>query len=75
MVLIGCERVLVLGRPCEPFLGLVTLYHRRQEFARIGFIIDGSHKGCRYKNVTVNHVAAALVAAIIVGNHGHVLHR
>ncbi len=24
----------------------------------------GSHKGCRYKNVTVNHVAAALVAAI-----------
>ncbi len=26
--------------------------------------LDGSHKGCRYKNVPVAHAAAALVAAI-----------
>jgi len=27
---------------------------------------NGSHKGCRYKCIPVNHVAAALVAAIAI---------
>ncbi len=30
--------------------------------------LSGSHKGCRYKNVAVADVAAALVAAKILGN-------
>jgi hypothetical protein len=31
-----------------------------------GYCVDGSHKGCRYKNVPVNNVAPPLVGGIFL---------